>query len=185
MRRIYSGSGDDGYTGLLGEGRIPKCHPQLEAIGSTDEASAILGLARSMTSSDQIASMLRNIQRDLSLLMAEIAATLEESARFQSVDQERIKWLEAQIDEWSRSTELPKEFVLSGDSKGGAIFDLARTVVRRAERAVAGLHLESGTSYEYPLMYLNRLSSLCFILAIWENQRAGGNEPALAKVDQE
>ncbi len=181
MAPIYSRTGDDGYTGLLGEGRVPKFHPQPEAYGSIDEASASLGLARALTQSEAVTAIVKQIQRDLYMLMAELASTPEHRETFHGIDGEKVSWLEHQVDAYSRGIEMPDEFVLPGDSTAGAAFDLARTVVRRAERAVARLHLEGDESFPFILQYLNRLSSLCFVLALWENQQAGVDRPSLAK----
>ncbi len=171
MKRVYSGTGDDGYTSLLGEDRVPKYHPQTEAYGTVDEASAFLGLARAWTNSEDIASIIKDIQLDLSHAMAELAALPRHKEKFQRLDQERVKWLEEQIKEFSRTVQISKEFVVFGDSKSGAAFNVARTVVRRAERLVAKLHIESETEYGAILQYLNRLSSLCFVLSLWETQK--------------
>jgi cob(I)alamin adenosyltransferase len=170
MTRVYSSSGDDGYTSLLGETRVPKYHPQPEAYGSVDEASAFLGLARAWTNSTQVASITEEIQQDLHHLMAELAAIPRHREKFHRVDQERVIWLEDQIRKFSQTIQISKEFVAFGDSKSGAAFNIARTVVRRAERLVAKLHIEGGTEYGSILQYLNRLSSLCFVLSLWETQ---------------
>jgi cob(I)alamin adenosyltransferase len=171
MARIFSGTGDDGYTGLLGEARVPKYHPKPVAYGTVDEASAVLGMARSMTNSDEVASITREIQHDLHAVMAELAATPDHREKFQRVDHGRVKWLEEQITLFSQTIQISKEFVIFGDSKVGAAFNLGRTVVRRAERAVAKLHIEGEIEYTFILQYLNRLSSLCFVLSLWEAQR--------------
>ena len=171
MTQIFTGSGDDGTTGLLGEGRIPKYHPQPEAYGSVDEASAALGLARAMTGSKEIASITKEIQHDLYHIMAELAASEEHREKFRSMDPDRVVWLEEQIIRFSQTIEISTEFVVFGDSGSSAAFNLARTIVRRAERVVAKLHHESEMAFEIILKYLNRLSSLCFVIALWEMQR--------------
>jgi len=76
---------------------------------------------------------------------------------------------------------MPQDFVVSGDSKAGAAFDLARTVIRRAERLVVRLHRNGEVENSFLLSYLNRLSSLCFVLSLWENQQAGVERPSLAR----
>jgi cob(I)alamin adenosyltransferase len=181
MSSFYSGQGDDGYTGLLGEGRVPKYDLRPEAYGTVDEASAALGLARSLAKTDEGRGLTMEIQRDLYRVMSELASTNDNAARFESVDQIRLEWIEANIDRIGANVNMPKDFVLGGDSPAGAAFDLARTIVRRAERLVARLMHEGGLSNRMVLAYLNRLSSLCFILALFETQGAGIDSPSLAK----
>ncbi|OIO90708.1 MAG: ATP:cob(I)alamin adenosyltransferase, partial [Anaerolineae bacterium CG2_30_58_95] len=176
----FTRTGDDGTTGLLGEGRLPKSHPRLEALGSLDEASAALGLARSLCQAEQTGPLLVGVQRDLYALMAEVAATPENAAQFRSLDSGRVQWLESQAEAISALVPLPDEFILPGDSPGAAAMSLARTIVRRAERRLAGL-LETGEiKNQILLQYLNRLSSLCFALELLENQQAG-KKTSLAK----
>ena len=180
MSPLFTRTGDDGTTGLLGEGRLPKSHPRMEALGTLDEASAALGLARSLCQAEQTGPLLVGVQRDLYALMAEVAATPENAAQFRSLDSGRVQWLESQAEAISALVPLPDEFILPGDSPGAAAMSLARTIVRRAERRLAGL-LETGEiKNQILLQYLNRLSSLCFALELLENQQAG-KKTSLAK----
>jgi cob(I)alamin adenosyltransferase len=181
MCAFFTRNGDDGYTNLLGKGRVPKNHPRPEAVGALDEASAALGLARSTCQAEASASLLLAVQRDLYSLMAEIAATPENAASFRGVDSARVEWLEDQIETLSAGVRLPKEFIVPGDSVAGASLALARTIVRRAERWVAGLWHANEIENPELLRYLNRLSSLCFVLELVENQLAGSKTPTLAK----
>jgi cob(I)alamin adenosyltransferase len=181
MGSFYTRKGDDGYTDLLGAGRIPKFHPQPSAYGAIDEAVSALGLAKAFSQSERSVRIAERIQRDLYMMMAEIASTPENREKFPQIGLSRIEWLEGEIEELESEVELPKEFILPGDSVAGAFFDLARTIVRRAERQVAKLTLEGGFEFELPMRYLNRLSSLCFILTLWENTQAGFLHPTLAK----
>ncbi len=181
MSRFYTRTGDDGFTGLLGDERVPKYHPRPETVGTVDEASAALGMARALARAEQTAGLLITIQRDLYHLMAEISATAENAARFRVVDAQRVQWLEDQADELSRLVEMPREFILPGDSPAGAALALGRTIVRRAERLVAQL-LHSGEIDNPELLrYLNRLSSLCFVLELVENRAWGKETPSLAR----
>ncbi len=180
MAPTYTRTGDDGSTGLLGEGRLPKYHPRIETLGALDEASAALGLARALSRSQQTIAILKEIQRDLYALMAEVAATPENASRFRTLDLPRLEWLESQTDTLETQVPPPNEFILSGDSLPGAAFSLARTIVRRAERRVAELTSRSEVTNAVMLPYLNRLSSLCFLLELYENQSAG-QETSLAK----
>jgi cob(I)alamin adenosyltransferase len=183
MTRFYTQTGDDGYTSLLGEGRVPKYHPQTEAIGSLDEATAALGVARAVSRAPQTGPLLLSIQRDLYHMMAEIAASPENSSRFRMVDASRVTWLEQQTDTLSAKVQIPEEFIVPGDSLAGATMALARTVVRRAERRVAEITHHGLVENQELLRYLNRLSSLCFVLELLENQVAGVSSPTLAKDD--
>lgn len=181
MPRFYTTSGDDGLTGLLGEGRVPKFSPRLEAVGEIDEATAALGLARSMCRSERSAALLLQTQRDLYGLMAEISATPENAARFRTINAGRVAWLEEQADALSELTTVPKEFIVPGDTQAGAAIDLARTIIRRAERRVALLLHEAEIENAELLRYLNRLSSLCFVVELFETQAGGKETPTLAK----
>ena len=181
MPSFYTRTGDDGYTGLLGEGRVPKYHPITEAVGALDEATAALGFGRSACQGERSAGLILTVQRDLYALMAEIAATPENAARFRQIDASRVSWLEQQTDALSDLVELPKDFILPGDSPAGAALAMARTIVRRAERRVARLYHEQMIENPQLLHYLNRLSSLCFVLELYENQACGVSSLTLAR----
>ncbi|MGA2503041.1 MAG: cob(I)yrinic acid a,c-diamide adenosyltransferase [Anaerolineales bacterium] len=180
MSPFYTRTGDDGSTGQLGEGRLPKNHPRIEALGTLDEASAALGLSRALCQAPQTNSILIDIQRDLYTLMAEISVTPENAAHFNKLDMPRIQWLESQIDMLSALIPLPAEFILPGDSLSGAVLALSRTIVRRSERRVVELLNAGYIRNPLILQYLNRLSSLCFVLELLENQSTG-HETTLAK----
>jgi cob(I)alamin adenosyltransferase len=166
---FYTRRGDDGYTGLLGEGRVPKESLRLEAVGAVDEANAALGIVRSTARSPEGPGVLLEIQRDLYGLMAELAALPENAARFRAINAQRVAWLENQTDLITARVEIPKEFIIPGDTVEGAFLDLARTVVRRAERRVSDLLHHGEIANPELLRYLNRLSSFCFVLELREN----------------
>ena len=181
MSDFYTRTGDDGYTGLLGEGRVPKYDPRPEAIGSVDEASAALGMARALCQHSHTAELVLIAQRDLYLLMAELSATPENAAKFRAISGERVTWLEVETDQIGNLVGMPREFIVPGDSQAGAALALARTIVRRAERRVAQM-IHAGDLENIELLrYLNRLSSLCFVLELLENQTAGKDLPTLAR----
>ncbi len=173
MTDFYSRTGDDGFTGMLGEGRIPKYHPRAEAIGVIDEASAALGMARTLCQDALSNDIIVAVQKDLYKMMAELSATPENAAKFRSVQSTHVQRLEGEIEKISAMIEKPHDFILPGDSKAGAALDLARTIVRRAERRAAGLYHSGEMTNAVILQYLNRLSSLCFVLEILENRAAG------------
>jgi cob(I)alamin adenosyltransferase len=181
MSKLYTGTGDDGFTRRLGEGRLPKHHPVTEAVGSIDEASAALGMARAASQSLDTGMILLEIQRDLYSLMAEVSATSKTATQFRVINENRVLWLEEQTDRIVEKIQLPNEFIIPGDSFSGASISLARTIVRRAERRVAQLLIEEEIENQNLLRYLNRLSSLCFALELLENQAAGKSEITLAK----
>lgn len=184
MPSFYTRTGDDGYTGLLGEGRVPKYHPVPEAVGALDEATAALGLGRSVCRAERSAGLILTVQRDLYALMAEAAATPDNAARFRQIDASRVRWLEEQTDALSALVEMPDEFILPGDTPAGAALAVARTIVRRAERRLARLYHEQLIENPELLHYLNRLSSLCFVLELYENQAGGASAPTLARQGQ-
>jgi cob(I)alamin adenosyltransferase len=113
-------------------------------------------------------------------MMAEVAATPDNAERFRFIDDSRVKWLEEQTDALSQIVEMPKEFILPGDSLAGAALSLARAIIRRAERRVVEMFDTDGLSNPDLQRYLNRLSSLCFVLELLENQSAG-HKTTLAK----
>src|SRR5512147_464713 len=177
---FYTYKGDDGTTSLLGEGRVAKYHVRIEAVGTLDEATAALGLARAQCRDLRSGEILLEAQRDLYRLMAEVAATPENAEKFRFIDAARVAWLEAQTDELSKLVEMPKEFILPGDSVAGAALSLARAIIRRSERRVVEW-FDSGEIKNPELQrYLNRLSSLCFVLELLEN-KAAGHKTTLAK----
>jgi cob(I)alamin adenosyltransferase len=177
---FYTSRGDDGTTNLLGEGRVAKYHARIEAVGTLDEASAALGLARAQCLDPRSSGILLEAQRDLYKLMAEVAATPENAEKFHAIDAGRVTWLEEQTDALSKLVEMPKEFILPGDSVAGAALSLARAIIRRAERRVVELFDAEELKNPDLQRYLNRLSSLCFVLELLEN-RAAGHKTTLAK----
>jgi cob(I)alamin adenosyltransferase len=184
MDPFYTTTGDDGYTGLLKGERVPKEHPITEAVGAIDEANAALGVARAVCQDGHSKAILLVVQRDLYHLMAEVSASPENAARFRRIDPERVAWLEKQIESLSAQVQAPKDFIVPGDTHPAAALDLARTVVRRAERQVAGLAHTGVIANTAILGYLNRLSSLCFTLELFENQISGKSSPTLAREER-
>jgi cob(I)alamin adenosyltransferase len=176
---FYTSTGDDGTTGLLGEGRVPKYDLRVEALGALDESTATLGLARAAAREPHSGPILLEAQRDLYRLMAQVAAKAENAAQFR-FEAGRVDWLEEKTEELGRLVEMPKEFIVPGDSAAGAALSLARAVVRRAERRVVELFDRKEVSNPDLQRYLNRLSSLLFVLELLEN-RAAGQRTQLAK----
>jgi cob(I)alamin adenosyltransferase len=181
MPSFYSCSGDDGTTGLLGEGRIAKFDLLPETLGTLDEANAAIGLSRVHCIRSESNALLIAIQRHLYGIMSEVAATPENASLFHKIGKSQVEWLESQISKLENEVKIPSEFILPGDSLSGAALDLARTIVRRAERRMAELLNRGDISNLDLLRYLNRLSSLLFVLELSENQAAGKEKPTLAK----
>jgi cob(I)alamin adenosyltransferase len=180
--QFYTRRGDDGYTGLLGPDRVPKYDLRPEAYGTVDEAQAILGLVRVNDCSPRTDEVLVIIQGELYTLMAELAAAGDVDSPFAgSVTRAYVDQMETWIAEVEAQVTMPMEFVIPGDSRAGAALHLARTVVRRAERLVARMHHEDLLANRLVLRYLNRLSSLLFVLALLEDGRVTGREVTLTK----
>ena len=176
----YTGTGDDGYTSVLGRGRVPKYADRPEAYGTVDEASAMLGLARAQARDGRVREAVLIIQRDLHRLMADLATAPESATRPAWLGAERLAWLETMTDKLGCEAQLPQAFIIPGDSVGGALLDVARTVVRRAERLVARLTHDGHVRDDAPLKYLNRLSSLLFLMARLEDGAEGVERFTLA-----
>lgn len=179
--KYYTRTGDDGYTGLLGDERVPKYAPRPRAYGTLDELSSALGLARATAHGERSREILLTVQRHLYQLMTELAATAEAADRFGRTGADQVEQLERLTDEVGASIELPKEFVIPGDTVAGAALDLARSIARRAERIIARMIHENEFSNAEALRYLNRLSSLLFVLARYEDAAGGISQVTLAK----
>lgn len=176
--RLFTGKGDDGSTDLLGA-RVEKDDARIDLLGTLDEATSAIGLARAQAQRDRTPSLLITVQRDLYEIMAELAYTDELRPGSRQFDAGRITWLEEQTDRLTTEVPLPPEFILPGDSVSGAALDVARTVVRRAEREAVALHHLDQLRNREILRYLNRLSSLLFIAARFEDRASGvGSTPA-------
>jgi len=169
VSRIYTRKGDDGTTGLLYGGRVPKHSPRIEVNGAVDEAQAALGLARAESEpGSELDRLLVDLERELYVLMAEVAVAPEHRSKLVAgttlVTPEMVGALEARIDELTERTAMPKEFVVPGQNRAAAALDVARTVVRRAER-LASAEVTEGSQVG---PYLNRLSDLVWTMARWQ-----------------
>ena len=181
MIKFYTRMGDEGYTGVIGKDRLPKFDLQIEALGTVDEANAALGMARFLCKAPESSELLLQVQRDLFLLMAELATTSDLADQFRRIGTDRVEWLEKKTDELSRIVGKPMEFIVPGDSQPGAALDLARTIVRRAERRVVELTHRKGIKNPELIRYLNRLSSLVYLMELRENMEAGFDKSTPAK----
>ncbi|MCX7621880.1 MAG: cob(I)yrinic acid a,c-diamide adenosyltransferase [Acidimicrobiales bacterium] len=167
--KVYTRKGDDGTTGLLFGGRVPKDSELPAAYGAVDEAQAFIGLARAECDpGSELDELLVSVERDLWVLMAELATLPENRSKLKpgkdAVDEMMVSRLESVIDDVSARFDPPAEFVVPGGNRVSALLDVARTVVRRAERSAVRAVTE-GSSV---LPYLNRLSDLLWTLARWQ-----------------
>jgi cob(I)alamin adenosyltransferase len=170
--RYYTGKGDQGTTDLLG-GRVEKNDPIVALLGDLDEATSNIGNGRAHATHADLKATLMEAQHDLYRIMAELAFTDEIRPETYSFGAERVDWLETTTDAIGTQFELPPHFVLPGDTVPGAALDVARTVVRRAERTAVDVQALGRLSNQEILRYLNRLSSLLFIAARFEDHLAG------------
>jgi cob(I)alamin adenosyltransferase len=174
--RIYTKTGDSGETGLFGGGRVRKDHPRTTAYGEVDELSSTIGLARATAPADFFDDLLQAIQRDLFAIGGRLATPRPEKVAGKMekavLPPERAAALEQVMDQADEELPPLQAFILPGGTPKAAVFHLARTVCRRAERSVVGLAAEEEVPPEI-LVYLNRLSDLLFTLARLANHRAG------------
>ncbi len=180
--KIYTRKGDDGTTGLLYGGRVAKDSPAIEANGAVDEAQAALGMVRAEAErGSELDALVVALERDLYVLMGELATAAANRAKLVAgqtlVSAAMVTRLEELIDDLTGRFEPITEFVLPGHDRASAALDVARTVVRRAERLAlaagageaAGAFGVAGTDSQV-LPYLNRLSDLLWTMARWQEQ---------------
>lgn len=177
MARVTTGTGDEGYTDLLGSVRIPKYHRRPEAFGAVDEASSALGLARAHAANPEVNGWIKAVQNDLYVLMAELATPPENYARVDfKIGQSDVERLDALSADLKGRVEIGNKFIIPGDTVPGACLDLARSITRRAERQVARLYHDGDVTNAEALRYLNRLSDVLFILARYVDREGAGHE---------
>jgi cob(I)alamin adenosyltransferase len=178
MPRIYTTTGDDGTTGLIGGKRVPKDALRVKAYGSVDELNAVLGVVRSYGLTEAMSEIVECIQDDLFTIGANLAipeGTNPAEWNIPPITENEINRLEKAIDEFDSRLPPLQKFILPGGVPSAAMLHLARTVARRAERdCVALSHAEKMAPQT--VCYLNRLSDLCFVLARAANMVAGCNE---------
>jgi len=184
ITRVYTRTGDQGETALVGGRRVPKDSPRIEAYGTVDELNSILGLARVFNAEQRednakalwLDEVLRRLQNELFDLGSELAtppdAAYEGMFR---VSAPQVTALEGLIDECQKDLQPLKSFVLPGGGRVGGFLHQARTVCRRAERRVLALSRAEAVG-DGPLKYLNRLSDLLFVLSRWVGRHLGETE---------
>jgi cob(I)alamin adenosyltransferase len=179
--KIYTKKGDDGTTSLWYGGRVPKHHGRTEAYGALDEACSQLGLARSLCDPGEaeLAADILSLQDDLFIAGAELATAPEAADRLEDgisrTTEEMVAELERRIDRYMSEVELPPQFVIPGGSRLSAQLDVARTVIRRAERRIAALAAEGELASETVIHLVNRASDYAYAMARF----ADVDDPAL------
>jgi cob(I)alamin adenosyltransferase len=171
--KVYTRTGDDGTTGLFHGGRVGKDDVGPEAYGTVDEAVSALGLARAESEpAGELSVLLVRLQRELFVVAAELATAPDNRARLKESDRvsgEMVAALEPLIDDITARYAAPTEFVLPGENRAAAALDVARTVVRRAERRAVTATREGWLGAEsFVVPYLNRLADLVYTLARWQ-----------------
>jgi cob(I)alamin adenosyltransferase len=183
---IATKTGDSGTTGLMYNRRVSKCHPRVEAYGSVDELNAALGLARASATEDFVREHLFAVQKDLVVLMGELATLPEDLPRylkdgFKVVDPEMVVKLDGLVGEVEAQKVSFKGWATPGATTNSAALDVARTICRRAERLVCALQ-ESGQLHNPDIIiYLNRLSDALWLLARWVESAAQDHQMPDAK----
>ncbi len=164
MRKLYTRRGDLGETDLLGE-RVTKDDPRIDLIGELDETTSALGVARSQIVNERVSGIIIEIQRDLYRVMADLAFVTDTRPPVFETTAEWVQRIEDLTDTLTAEIELPRQFVLPGETQPSAAIDLCRAIVRRAERQAVHLYREQIITNEHIVGFLNRLSSLLFLLA--------------------
>jgi len=169
--KIYTKKGDDGTTSLWYGGRVPKHHGRTEAYGALDEACSQLGVARALCDAREaeLAADILRLQDDLFIAGAELATAPEAADRLEDgisrTTEAMVAELEQRIDRYMSEVELPPQFVIPGGNRLSAQLDVARTVIRRAERRIAALAEEGELESETIVHLVNRASDLAYAMA--------------------
>lgn len=173
-KRIYTKFGDLGETSLLYGGRVSKNNLHTEAYGITDEAVSAMGLARATSEDPRVKDVLRDLQRELFTIAAELATEPDKYELFQQhfkpVTLKMVENLESTIDSLEEGVEMPKVFILPGGSQASAAIDLARCIIRTAERRVVALREAERLTNDLIITYLNRIGDLLFVLARYQDR---------------
>jgi cob(I)alamin adenosyltransferase len=171
VAKIYTKKGDDGTTSLWYGGRVPKHHARTDAYGSLDEACSQLGLARARCAEGQeeLSADILRLQDDLFVAGAELATAPEAAERLEDgvsrVSDEMVVWAEERIDRYMSEVELPPKFVIPGGNLLSAQLDVARTVIRRAERRISELAAAGDLADVTVIHLVNRASDLAYAMA--------------------
>ena len=170
ITKVYTRTGDDGTTGLVGGQRVAKESLRVSAYGTVDETSSHIGIALAVGLTDSLTAPLLRIQNDLFHLGSDLAILEEDKKKFKvpQIEERHVEFLEGFIDQLSEELDPLENFILPGGCVGAAHLHVARTVCRRAERDVIALSREEAIG-AYAVQYLNRLSDALFVVARYEN----------------
>lgn len=171
----YTRKGDKGYTGICDIKRVSKASLRIKAFGDVDELCAWIGFSKCVCKDKEIAQYLARIQNDLFVLGSDLAAPLGSKFANVRIRKEQIEWMEKSIDKITKRIGKLKYFILPGGSELASRLHIARTVCRRAERTIVELSRKKKLN-SYVLPYINRLSSLLFVLARLVNKKTGIKE---------
>ena len=182
LPRIYTRTGDDGTTGLIGGKRVAKDSPRIEACGSLDELNAGIGVMRSQRLPDDVDRILQLVQETLLKIGSELASPEDSGRGSPGLEEREVRNLEGEIDTFESGLAPLKQFILPGGTGAGAQMHLVRALARRTERRCVSLSQSENLNPQI-LRYLNRLSDLCFVLARYLNQQQSVPEkpPAFGK----
>jgi len=170
--KIYTKSGDQGYTSLTDGERVKKNDPHVEAYGTLDEANSMIGLALAKLKDeeklDKVKMILKQVQKDLFCVGSELSTPKGKNV-YWPIKEEQIRYLEESIDTLEENLPPLQQFILPGGSEVGAILHLARTIIRRAERQ--SVEMQELLSTQNVISYLNRCSDFLFVAARWVNEK--------------
>jgi cob(I)alamin adenosyltransferase len=170
MKKFYTGKGDAGITSTLKTASLSKSDPVIELLGTLDEACAFLTLAALHFKDGVQKELLCQVERDLNVLMAEVAGDTKSSLTV-----ERVDWLEGRIKDLGEAILRPSEFIYHWEHSSTALLNVARTILRRAERIAVACFEDNSIANPQVLRYLNRLSSFIYVLQlVMENPPSSG-----------
>jgi len=179
--KTFNKKGDTGETSLLYGVRTAKSDARCEAYGTIDEAVSLLGLAKNFCQ-PEVRDIVTSLQRELFVIGAELATPLERypdlAAKGKTVKPEMVQRLEDLIEDFEAKVDMPREFIIPGACVSSAALDIARAVIRRAERRAVTLKQEGQLMNEKVLEYLNRLADLVFTLARYQEKVGDGDNPS-------
>ena len=186
--KIYTRTGDEGKTRLLFGGQVLKTDSRAVAYGTVDEAISAMGLARALSQDEWARARLFETQRVLFTVAAELATDADHYGKFaeifKPVTPEMTTRLEHVIDEIDSKIKLPRAFIVPGASAASAAMDVARTVVRRAEREIVALDQSGSLSNREILKFVNRCSDFLFMLARFEDRALPYEEVTDTRVER-
>lgn len=168
------GQGDKGTTSVFGGKKVSKDECQVQAYGDVDELNSYIGLIRSVNKHGELDSLLEKIQEDLFVIGSQLASATENS-KLPQLSNDNVKFIEENILKFEKDLPELRRFILPTGTQTAALFQVARSICRRAERSIVALSKEKKLD-EHIIPYINRLSDLLFTLARWTNKKEGKEE---------